>query len=95
MKRWSRSKQIITPTSLSSQRGQATTEAILIIVVFVGMATLIANQFKQNEWLSDLVSKPWSILSGMIETGVWVDAKKAKNVSPYTRGVSIKPKESS
>jgi hypothetical protein len=68
--------------------GQATVEAVLLMVVFVGVAILIKTQLQSSQAAQDLVSKPWSYLAGMMETGVWVEAKKAKNYSPYSRGIS-------
>ena len=71
-----------------NQSGQTTLEAILLMVVFVVMFALIKSQLQNSEAAAELVSKPWAYLSGMIETGVWVEAKKAKGYSPNARGIS-------
>ncbi len=56
---------------LKTQSGQAIVEAILIMVVFFGITSLVASQFKDNELIKNLVSGPWVAISSMISNGSW------------------------
>ncbi len=55
-----------------NQKGQATIEAVLIMVVMVGVFQLITNKFKEDDLIKEYIQKPWqSRVAGMIENGAW------------------------
>ncbi len=68
--------------SLKSQGGQLITEAILIIVLLFGMTYLVANQFKNQELLKQLITGPWQSLAGMLQNGIWAPPKTGAVVHP-------------
>lgn len=57
--------------SIRSQGGQLIVEAVLIIVMMMGITMLTANYFKNSEVLKQLITGPWAHLSGMLQNGVW------------------------
>jgi len=74
-----------------NQKGQAITEAVLMMVVFLAGTFLVANAFKENELIAGLVKKPWQSIAGMLQNGVWEDpsAGGSKHPSTYMRHVSL------
>lgn len=75
------------------QKGQAVIEAILILALLLGLSRVVANYFKSNEVLKQLVSGPWQSLSSMIQNGVW-DPKgpnnsKAVHPNQHDRHISV------
>ena len=72
MKRWAHRKNT----------GQATIEAVLILVVLLGVSALVAREFRSNEFFVNLVSGPWKKLDGMIQNGVWAEAKNSYGMHP-------------
>lgn len=76
---------------VKNQKGQAITEAVLIMVVFLGVTFLVANYFKDEEIVAGLIKKPWQSISGMIQNGVWEEptAGGPKHPSTYMRHVSL------
>ncbi|GIL18799.1 MAG: hypothetical protein BroJett040_25500 [Oligoflexia bacterium] len=56
---------------LRNQSGQLVIEAVLLIVVMVGAALFLTSKLREMEYIQGLTSKPWSMLSGMIECGAW------------------------
>lgn len=67
---------------LRSQKGQAITEAVLIIVLMFGFVTIVANYFKDEEILKKLISDPFANLSGMLQNGVWAPPDKGATLHP-------------
>ena len=68
---------------LKNQQGQSIVEAVLLMVVLVGVATLVTTQLKENEVASKLVSTPWEKLDNMIRYGTWeVDRDAALSNHP-------------
>jgi hypothetical protein len=51
--------------------GQATTEMILMMLVFLGATYFVSSAFRGQNFIAQLVSGPWLHLSGMIQNGVW------------------------
>lgn len=56
---------------LRRQKGQVTVEAVLLMVIMTAVFTFTHNAISKGEWLSKLVSGPWSYVQGMISNGVW------------------------
>ncbi len=56
---------------VKNNKGQTVVEAVLLIAVFVLVATTVSRQFRDNQLLARVISGPWDSLSGMIQNGVW------------------------
>lgn len=67
---------------LRNQGGQMITEAVLIIVLLMGFTFMIANYFKNEEVMRQLITGPWQHLAGMLQNGVW---------APPAAGAAIHP----
>lgn len=78
---------------LKNEKGQMTVEAILLLVIFVGIFMVTQRVFKSKKYLSQIVSGPWSYIQGMIESGVWMPAEEGKVRHPnrFTRRASPEP----
>jgi hypothetical protein len=59
-----------------NQKGQAVTEAVLILVLLFGFTFAVANYFRNEEVLKKLVKGPFSYMAGMLQNGVWLPADK-------------------
>jgi hypothetical protein len=68
--------------NLKNQSGQIAVEYILIMVVFVGLFISVKNILISNNSIGAFVQKPWALVAGMIESGVWEDPKKARASHP-------------
>jgi len=77
--------------ALNNQGGQLIVEAVLIIVMLVGFTFMVANYFKSNEVLKQLISGPWQNLAGMMQNGVWAPPAVGAAIHPnsHNRGVVI------
>lgn len=78
--------------TLQNSRGQVIIEAVLMIVFVVGLWGIFSNYAKQKKWFESLVSGPWQSMTGMIESGVWEPAAKARAKHPnsFNRAISVK-----
>lgn len=78
---------------VSSQRGQMTIEAVLILVIMVSFFTVLHRQVSSTKMLSKIVSGPWSFMQGMIENGVWMPGDTGKTAHPnvFNRRASPEP----
>ncbi|MBY0314100.1 MAG: hypothetical protein K2Q26_01185 [Bdellovibrionales bacterium] len=78
---------------LRNQKGQMTIEAVLLLVIFVGIFLVTQRIFKEKNYLSQIVSGPWSYMRGMVESGVWMDAESARSKHPnrFSRRASPRP----
>lgn len=74
-----------------NSRGQAMTEAVLIMVVLVGFTLLVARYFRSNETLRQLISGPWVSLAGLLQNGVWLPVNQGTLSHPngHTRHITI------
>jgi hypothetical protein len=75
------------------QKGQVIIEAILLIVIIMGLWVFLAKTFNSSQYMKKLMQDgPWPRLSGMIESGVWETPSKAKSFHPNNldRGASKK-----
>ena len=77
--------------SLRSQGGQMITESILILVMLTSFTFLVANYFKKQEVMKQLISGPWANLAGMIQNGVWAPVQAGAAVHPnsHNRHIAI------
>lgn len=67
---------------LLNQKGQIAVEYVLIAVIMTGLA-IAAHRFVQSSnLLGNYVQNPWQQVAGMIENGVWADARRARPNHP-------------
>lgn len=78
--------------SLQNNKGQAIVEYILITFVLVGFTFAVKQILVQSGVVTDLIKKPWAKMAGMIESGVWEEAPKARTQHPghFNRHLSFK-----
>lgn len=67
---------------IKNQNGQVAIEYILISIVLVGIFLSARNILLSNNTLGSFVQKPWELVAGMIETGVWGDPKTVRHQHP-------------
>lgn len=67
------------------QAGQMTIEMILIMTILLGVAISVSELARSSGFMASLVEEPWSVVQGMIENGVWVNAADAKALHPNLR----------
>ena len=67
---------------IKNNKGQTMVEGILLLVVFITIALTVSNQFKDNQFLAQIVSGPWDRLDGMIQNGVWQEAEAGRANHP-------------
>jgi hypothetical protein len=79
---------------LKNQRGQVLIEALLLMVLLLGISTLISRQLREREYFQSLVTGPWSRLQGMVECGVWEPCTGQRGLHPNsnTRNISLDPR---
>jgi hypothetical protein len=68
--------------NIKNQRGQVAVEYILLTIVMVGIFLSARGILLSNNTISDFVQKPWQLVAGMIETGVWGDPQKTRADHP-------------
>jgi hypothetical protein len=78
---------------LRNQKGQMTIEAVLLLVIFVAMFKMVQQSIKDKNFLSNMVSGPWTYVQGMIQNGVWApgDAGAATHPNIFGRRASPEP----
>ena len=67
---------------LLNQAGQATMEAVLILVVMISLVIKISSYAAENGFIRKVVEGPWGTVRGMIEDGVWVNCANSKSMHP-------------
>ena len=79
-------------SKIRSQKGQVLIEAVLLLTLIVGLWSVFSKVAKQTKWFEKMVNGPWATMSGMIESGVWAQDKKAQAMHPnhFTRVVSLR-----
>ena len=65
-----------------NQSGQMTIEMTLMVVLSVGVAIFVGQQFRSNELFANLVSSPWAQVQGLIQNGVWGTPEDTMNRHP-------------
>ena len=76
---------------IHNQKGQLVLEAILLTVVLLGAAGWMSKYLQESEFASKLIAKPWTILSGMIECGVWQPCGPGLHPQAMNRVRSLHP----
>lgn len=79
---------------LRNERGQFVIEAILLMILSIGLLTLGLRTLREGNILGNLVSGPWDRMAGMIESGSWEVAETAakKHPNQLDRSLSLSPK---
>jgi hypothetical protein len=72
-----------------NQGGQMITEAVLILVLLMGITLMVANYFKSEEVLRQMITGPWQNLAGMLQNGVWAPPQTGALVHPNAHGRHI------
>lgn len=75
---------------IKNSKGQAVVESVLLLVVFMAVTTAVVRGFRESEVIESFISKPWKILSGMIESGVWAPERQARSQHPVNRRLTVK-----
>ncbi len=77
--------------SLVNQRGQAITEAVLILVMLMGFTLLTATFLKEQEVLKRLIQTPFQHLAGMLQNGIWAPptASSISHPNAHYRHITI------
>lgn len=68
---------------IKNQKGQFVIEAVLLMVLAMGLMLAAVRGFRDNRLLANLVESPWDRTSGMIESGVWAPPAEARLQVPY------------
>lgn len=73
------------------QKGQAITEAVLILVMLFAFTFSVASFFKNEEILKKIVTGPFTYLAGMLQNGVWLPPEKgaASHPNRHFRHISV------
>jgi hypothetical protein len=73
-----------------NQSGQVAVEYILVAIVILAFSLTIAKGISSNDLLANL--NPWLSIQGMVESGVWDQPARARNLHPnyLERSVSFK-----
>lgn len=65
-----------------NESGQATMEAVLLMIIFTMVAVKISSLAKDQGFLPKVVEGPWAPVRGMIEDGVWMKYTDSKALHP-------------
>jgi hypothetical protein len=78
-------------TPLKNQRGQFIIEAVLMMIVFMGILALVTSWFRSQGVLGQLVQTPWTNLAGMLQNGEWAARDKGTIYHPsqHNRHITI------
>lgn len=78
---------------LKNENGQFVIEAVLLMVLSIGLLVLGIRTLREGRMLENLVASPWQKVAGMIESGNWDTADKAakKHPNQLDRSLSLKP----
>ena len=81
--------------NIKNEKGQMVVEAVLIIVVLLGLGSMVTKALKQYEIGRKLTSEPWTLLSGMIVCGTWQPCRgNARGLHPSTRDRALTTRSS-
>ncbi len=69
---------------LRDQGGQIAVEYILLMVILTGVFLAVRNTFISDNIMGNFVQRPWALVAGMIETGVWGEPQKVRSMHPGT-----------
>jgi hypothetical protein len=68
-----------------NKKGQAIIESILILTALLGVSTLTAKFFKDQEVFAQIVTGPWLKIAGMLQNGVWMPPADGMEFHPNAR----------
>lgn len=68
--------------SIKNNKGQLVIEAVLIMTVAIGLLMAASKIFREKKFLAQVTSKPWEVVDGMVETGVWGERNSVKSKHP-------------
>lgn len=57
--------------SVKNQRGQLAVEAVLLLALSIGIFMAVSATFREKQYFSSILSRPWQSVSSMIQNGVW------------------------
>lgn len=79
---------------LKNESGQFVIEAVLLMVLSIGLLTLALRGMRDSKILGNMVAGPWEKVAGMIESGSWNNADTAAKSHPnqLNRSLSWDPK---
>ena len=67
-----REKRMCRYKNIRKQKGQATVETVLLMVILLGIATLILKEGGEpRHWMKTIVGTPGKYIRGMSIAGVW------------------------
>ncbi|MBC7371238.1 MAG: hypothetical protein H7326_06720 [Bdellovibrionaceae bacterium] len=86
-------RKISSTSLLKNEKGQFVIEAVLLMVMSVGLLVVGLRLLRDGNAMGNLVSGPWEKMAGMIESGVWDTADKAAAKHPNQRNrlLSVDP----
>jgi hypothetical protein len=70
------------PQNLKNQKGQVAVEYILLTVVMTFIAIAAHQTLSSSNAVANYVQGPWQQVAGLIETGVWGDARRTRTQHP-------------
>jgi hypothetical protein len=65
-----------------NQAGQVTVEYVLIAVVLLSVFLAVKNFIVSSNMLANYIQKPWDMVAGMMETGVWGNPAQVRSLHP-------------
>ena len=80
---------------IKNQKGQLIIEAVLLMTVLTSLMILASNILQSQGYVKSLVATPWQTLAGMIESGNWETADKARPLHPNMKFRNVTVTESS
>lgn len=79
---------------IHNQQGQFVIEAILLMVVLVGLMTLVTTQVRESGLIAQMVTGPWDKIAGMTEFGVWSEPTDGnRRLHPNTHNRVFTPED--
>lgn len=80
---------------VSNRKGQFVIEAVLLMIVMLGVFMGGMNVLRDSNFLAKMITGPWDRVAGMMESGVWLPAKDARQKHPNqkNRSISLNPKD--
>ncbi|UYL10442.1 hypothetical protein B9G69_007595 [Bdellovibrio sp. SKB1291214] len=80
---------------VANRKGQFVIEAVLLMIVMLGIFMASMSQLRESKFLAKMITGPWDKVAGMMESGVWLSAKDARQKHPNQkdRSISLNPNE--
>jgi hypothetical protein len=78
---------------VANRKGQFVIEGVLLMVVMLGIFIASMSALRDSKFLAKMVTGPWDKVAGMMESGVWLPAKDARQKHPNQkdRTISLDP----